>query len=84
VHQKGIEPIIPYPSNQRKCKRELLRVDGKFRSHDPARLKRLFRKRPSIERANSRLKDLIALRNHRLRGLRNITIHVLSSTSRIT
>jgi hypothetical protein len=55
----------------------LLRVDGKFRLHGPTRLKRRFRKRSSIERANSRLKGLIGLRVHRLKGLRNITIHVL-------
>jgi predicted alpha-1,6-mannanase (GH76 family) len=29
-----------------------------------------------IERANSRLKNQINLKNHKLRGMRNITIHV--------
>lgn len=40
------------------------------------RLKRLYRKRSSIERTISRLKEHVSLRNHNLRGLRNTIIHV--------
>jgi hypothetical protein len=47
------------------------------KSHCPTILKSLFRKRLSIERANSRLKSLIGLRVYRLKGLRNMTAHVL-------
>jgi len=32
--------------------------------------------RSSIERVNSRLEDLLCLDRHRVRGLRNITVHV--------
>jgi len=74
--KKGIEPIVPYPANQMKGKKGLLRVDRKFRAHGPTRLKRFYRRKSSIERTNSRLKDQINLRNHRLRGLRNIITHV--------
>jgi len=74
--KKGVEPIIPYPANQRKGEKGLLRVDRKFRPHGPTRLKRLYRKRSSIERTISRLKEHVSLRNHKLRGLRNIVIHV--------
>jgi len=44
----GAEPVIPYPKNQRKGIKGLLRVDKKFRVHGPERLK------SSVERVNSR------------------------------
>ena len=51
----GAEPVIPYPSNQKRGVKGVLRVDKKFRVHGSKRLKRLYRLRGSVERVNSRL-----------------------------
>ena len=76
VKRLHAKPVIPYPKNQAKGKR-VLRVDRKFRSHGPASLKRLYRKRPAVERVVSRLKTHFGLRQLRTRGLRNVSSHVL-------
>lgn len=72
----GLEPVIPYPKNQAK-NRKVLRVDRKFRSHGPARLMRLYKRRSAVERAASRLKEHFELRQLRTRGLRNAFTHAL-------
>jgi len=59
IRASGAEPVIPYPSNQKRGVKGLLRVDKKFRVHGPERLKRLFRLRSSVERVNSRLAALL-------------------------
>jgi transposase len=74
AQRHGVEPVIPYPKNQMKGK-HVLRIDRKFRSHGPARLKRLYRRRSAVERATSRLKDHFGLRQLRTRGLRNVLVH---------
>jgi len=51
----GAEPVIPYPSNQKRGVKGVLRVDKKFRVHGSQRLKRLYKLRNSVERVNSRL-----------------------------
>lgn len=71
----GAEPVIPYPRNQMKRKR-VLRVNKRFRSHGPWRLKRLYRKRSAVERTVSRLKTYFGLCPIRTRGLRNVLSHV--------
>jgi hypothetical protein len=76
ARRMGVEPVIPYPKNQMKRKR-VLRVDRRFRSHSPWRLKRLYRRRSAVERVTSRLKDHFELRQLRTRGLRNALTHVL-------
>jgi transposase len=76
AQKHGVEPVIPYPKNQMKG-RHVLRIDRKFRSHGPARLKRLYRRRSAVERATSRLKDHFGLRQLRTRGLSNVLIHTL-------
>jgi transposase len=55
----GAEPVIPYPKNQNKGIKGLLRVDKKFRVHGPERLRRLYRLKSSVERVNSRLATLL-------------------------
>jgi len=72
----GVEVVIPYPRNQMKGKR-VLRVDRRFRSHGPWGLKRLYRRRSSVERTVSRLKTHFGLCQLRTRGLRNVLSHVL-------
>ena len=73
----GVEAVIPYPANQHPNEKGLLRVDKHFRSHGPAREKRFYRRRASVERTISRLKEQLGLNRHKVRGLRNIAIHVL-------
>lgn len=51
----GAEPVIPYPSNQKRGVKGVLRVDKRFRVHGPERLKRLYGLKSSVERVNSRL-----------------------------
>jgi transposase len=72
---QGTLPVIPYPRNQMKDVRGILRVDRKFRSHGPSELRRAYRKRAAVERVFSRLKNLASLTQHNLRGLAKITFH---------
>ena len=72
----NVEPIIPYPKNQMRDKR-VLRIDRRFHSHGPARLKRLYKRRSAVERVTARLKNHFGLRQLRTRGLRNVFIHTL-------
>jgi len=55
----GAEPVIPYPRNQMLGAGDVLRVDKKFRTHGPERLRALYALRSSVERVNSRLSTLI-------------------------
>jgi len=72
----GVVAVIPYPSNQRKGE-DVLRVDRYFRVYGSEEERRLYGLgRSSIERVNSRLEGQVCLDRHRVRGLRNITIHV--------
>jgi len=66
-----VRAVIPYPSNQLRGKKGVLRVDRKFRTHGSSNEKRLYRARSSIERVNSRLEEQICLGNHRVRGEKN-------------
>jgi hypothetical protein len=71
----GTVPVIPYPRNQKKDVRGILRIDRKFRSHGPQELRRAYKKRAAVERVFSRLKNLAGLAQHNLRGLANLTFH---------
>jgi IS5 family transposase len=59
VKDLGAEQVIPYPSNQQKGVKGVLRVDRKFRVHGPEKLRKLYRFRSSIERVNSRVGALL-------------------------
>ena len=48
--------VIPYPANQKRGVKDLLRVDKKFRTYGPEDQKREYHKRPPIEAVNSFLK----------------------------
>jgi transposase len=52
-------------------------VDKYFRTHGPAHERKVYRRRAAVERMNSRLKEQLNLNRHRVRGLKNITIHAL-------
>jgi transposase len=73
----GVRTVIPYPANQRRREKRLLRVDRYFRTHGPPRETRVYRQRAAVERMNSRLKEHLGLNRHRVRGLRNVTLHAL-------
>ena len=70
-----VEPIIPYTNRQRPGLRGVLRIDKHLKPHGPTRLKRIYRKRSSIERVFSRLEEL-SFDKPRVRGIRNVTMHV--------
>ena len=72
----GVKAVIPYPSNQKKGE-DVLRVDKYFRVYGSEEERRLYGLgRSSIERVNSRLEGQVCLDRHRVRGLRNVTVHV--------
>jgi IS5 family transposase len=73
--RQGTVPVIPYPRNQMKGVKGVLRIDRKFKSHGPQQLRRAYRKRVAVERVFSRLKNLTSLTQHNLRGLAKITFH---------
>ena len=72
----GAEPVVPYMSNQRRGE-PVLRVDRFFRISGPAWKRRIYGLgRASVERVNSRL-GMVGLDCLKLRGLRNVLVHVL-------
>jgi len=76
IMEHGAGPVVPYMSNQRRGE-EVLRVDRRFRVHGPAEERRIYGLgRASVERVNSRL-DLVGLGCLKIRGLRNVMVHVV-------
>jgi len=74
VDDCGMVAVIP--SNQRKGE-AVLRVDKFFRVYGSEEERRLYGLgRSSIKRVNSRLEGQVCLDRHRVRGLRNVAIHV--------
>ena len=65
--KEGTMPVIPYPRNQKRDVKGILRIDRKFKSHGPQELRRAYRKRVAVERVFSRLKNLASLTQHNLR-----------------
>jgi len=74
---RGVRAVIPFPTNQQRGQKGLLRVDKYFRTHGPIYEKRVYRLRSAVERVNSRLKEQLSLERHRVRGLGRITVHAL-------
>ena len=64
--KQGTQPVIPYPRNQKKDVKGVIKVDRKFKSHRPQMLRRAYRKRVAVERVFSRLKNLVCLAQHNL------------------
>ena len=73
----GVRAVIPFPTNQQRAQKGLLRVDRYFRTHGPTDEKQVYRLRSSIERVNSRLKEQLSLERRRVRGLGRINMHAL-------
>jgi transposase len=77
--RKTIEAVIPYPANQKRNVKGLLRVDKKFRTYGPEDLKRKYHKRPAIEAVYSFLKTQYSLTMNKVRGLKNVASYALYS-----
>ncbi|MCJ7468875.1 transposase [Candidatus Bathyarchaeota archaeon] len=73
------ETVIPYPANQKRDVKGLLRVDRKFRTYGPEDEKRKYHKRSPIEAAYSFLKSQYNLGINKVRGLGNVAVYVLYS-----
>jgi len=73
------QTVIPYPSNQKREVKGVLRVDKKFRTYGPDELKREYHKRPSVEAVYSFLKTQYSMATNKVRGLRNVASYALYS-----
>ena len=73
------EAVIPYPANQKRGVKDLLRVDKKFRAYGPEDQKREYHKRPRIEAVNSFLKTQYNMASNKVRGLGNVACNALYS-----
>ena len=71
--------IIPYPSNQKRGARDVLRVHKKFRTYGPEDQKVEYHKRPSIEAVNSFLKTQYSMIINKVRGLKHVATYSLLS-----
>jgi transposase len=71
--------VIPYPANQKRDVKSLLRVDKKFRTHGPEDQKRDYHKRPHIEAVYSFLKTQYSMTLNKVRGLKNVASYALYS-----
>jgi transposase len=71
--------VIPYPANQKRGVRDILRVDKKFRTYGPEDQKNEYHKRPHIEAVYSFLKTQYSLAINKGRGLRNVASYALYS-----
>lgn len=67
----GVEGIIPYPSDQHKGEKGLLREDDEFRTHGPYQERIKYRKRMEIEHIWSRMDEM--QRDHvYVRGIKKV------------
>jgi transposase len=73
------EAVIPYPANQKRDVKGLLRVDKKFRTYGSEDQKREYHKRPHIEAVYSFLKTQYSLAVNKVRGIRNVASYALYS-----
>ena len=71
--------MIPYPANQKRSMRGLLRVDKKFKTYGPEDEKKEYRKRPHIEAVYSFLKTQYSMTINKVRGLKNVASNALYS-----
>jgi len=79
IRKAVAEIVIPYPANQKHDVENLLRVDKKFRTYVPEKLKKEYHKRPSIEAVNSFLKTQYSMAMNKVRGLKNVASYALYS-----
>jgi transposase len=73
------EAVIPYPANQKRGVKDLLRVDKKFRTYGPEDQKKEYHKRPHIEAVYSFLKTQYSMAINKVRGAKNVASYALFS-----
>jgi transposase len=73
------EAVIPYPANQKRGVRDIVRVDKKFRTYGPEDMKKEYNKRPHIEAVYSFLKTQYSMATNKVRGLKNVACYALYS-----
>jgi len=73
------ETVIPYPSNQKRRVKGILRVDKKFRTYGPDKIRKEYHKRPLVEAVYSFLKTQFSMANNKVRGLRQVASYALFS-----
>ena len=73
------QTVIPYPSNQKRGVKGILRVDKRFRTYGPDELKKEYHKRPSVEAVYSFLKTQYIMVTNKVRGLKNVACYALYS-----
>ena len=73
------EAVIPYPANQKRGIKYLLRVDKKFRTYGSPEKKKKYHRHPIIEAVYSFLKIRWSLTINKVRGLKKVTFYVLFS-----
>jgi transposase len=71
--------VVPYPANQKRGIKGLLRVDKKFRTYGPEDEKKEYHKRPHIEAVYSFLKTQYSLAINKVKGVRNVASYALYS-----
>jgi transposase len=71
--------VIPYPANQKRGVKDVLRVDKKFRTHGPEDQKEEYHRRPPIEAVNSFLKTQYSMAVNKVRGLKKVSSYALFS-----
>ncbi len=79
IRNAADETVIPYPSNQKRGVRDILRVDKKFRTYGPDVQKKEYHKRPHIEAVYSFLKTQYSLTINKVRGLKQVASYALYS-----
>jgi transposase len=71
--------VIPYPANQKRGAKGILRVDKKFRTYGPEDQRKEYHKRPPIEAVNSFLKTQYGMVVNKVRGLKQVASYALFS-----
>jgi len=79
LREAVVQTLIPYPSNQKRGVKGILRVDKKFRTYGPEEQKKEYHKRPSVEAVYSFLKTQYSMATNKVRGLTNVASYVLFS-----
>jgi len=79
IRKAVTEAVIPYPANQKRGVKGILRVDKKFRTYGPEDQKRKYHKRPIVEAVFSFLKTQYSLATNKVRGLKNVTVYAFYS-----
>jgi hypothetical protein len=73
------QTVIPYPANQKRGVRNILRVDKRFRAHGPEDQKKEYHKRPHMEAVYSFSKNQYRMAINKVRGLSNVASYPLYS-----